>query len=281
VVSTDASVENVHFRRHWLAPEEIGYRSAAVGLSDLAAMAATPVALLTSLILPIADYDDFAARLMAGVARAAAQYGAGVAGGDTTRTDGPLAIDVISIGQSPAPVLRSGAQVGDELWVTGSLGGAAAALAAWQSGVTPSPAARRAFAEPQPRIAPALWLAERSVFHALIDLSDGLVSDAAHLAAASGVGIRLNTTALPIHEAARHSTESLRLALAGGDDYELCFTAAPGRVAAVSSEFESQHQLRLSCIGTVAAGQGVEIVDEQGRHWEDELKGYDHFGVQP
>ncbi len=279
-VSTDASVENVHFRRAWLRPEEIGYRAAAVAASDLAAMAAAPVALLISLVLPAADYGPFAERIMSGVARAAAELGAAIAGGDTTRTEGPLVIDIATIGRSAKPVLRSGAHIGDDVWVTGTLGGAAAAVAAWSAGRAPAASARAAFAEPQPRVRAALWLAERLELHAMIDLSDGLVSDAAHLAAASSVALRLACAALPIHEGARSAENPARLALTGGDDYELCFTAAPGTVQRIRAEFEPIFELPLSHIGQVLEGQGVEIVSENGQRLEGELRGYDHFGAR-
>ena len=152
IVSTDASVEDVHFRRAWLSASEIGYRAAAIALSDLAAMAAEPVALFASLVMPAALYGAEALELMAGVSAAARAQGAAVAGGDTTRTDGPLVIDITVIGRSAAPVLRSGARAGDEVWLTGTLGGPVAALAAWRAGTAPTPAARAAFARPQPRI---------------------------------------------------------------------------------------------------------------------------------
>jgi thiamine-monophosphate kinase len=277
VLSTDASVEDVHFRRSWLEPEEIGYRAVAVALSDLAAMAAAPVAILVSLVLTAADYATVAARVMAGAARAAARFGAAVPGGDTTRTAGPLVIDVTALGRSERPILRSGARAGDEVWVTGALGAAASAVVAWRAGRAPDRAARAAFAEPQPRLAEALWLAEQLELHALIDLSDGLASDAAHLAAASNVALRIEAPEVPVHTAAGRGGDSMRLALSGGDDYELCFTAAARAVQPIQESFRRMFQLPLTRIGTVHAGSGLEIVDGSGQRVNAHMKGYDHF----
>jgi thiamine-monophosphate kinase len=279
VASIDASVEDVHFRRSWLAAEEIGYRSAMVALSDLAAMAATPVVMLVSLFLKTDDYT-LGPEIMSGIARAAAAQRAGIAGGDTTRTDGALAVDVVVLGHTTRPVLRSGARSGDELWVTGRLGGAAAAIRAWQAQQPVGPAARAAFAQPQARVQEATWLARRLELHALIDLSDGLVSDAAHLAAASGALLRLEADHIPIHEAAIQTADPLRLALAGGDDYELCLTAAAGAVEPVRAEFEREFGLALTRIGSVRAGTGVEVVAANGQRLALDWPGYDHFGMR-
>jgi thiamine-monophosphate kinase len=278
VVSIDASVEDVHFRRSWLNAEEIGYRAATVALSDLAAMAASPVALFVSLHLTAQDYAR-GPEIMTGIARAALAQDAAVAGGDTTRTSGPLAIDVAVLGRSDRPVLRSGARAGDDIWVTGRLGGAAAAVQTWHAQHQVSAAARAAFAQPHARVREALWLARQLELHALIDLSDGLASDAAHMAAASDVLIRLQADQLPIHDAARRSDDPVHLALTGGDDYELCFACAAGSVETVRADFERTFGLPLTRIGRAAAGTGVQIVAADGHPLTGEWRGYDHFGV--
>ena len=150
-LSTDMSIEGVHFRRDWLSAEQIGWRAAAAALSDLAAMAARPIGVLASLALPAPDAGDFATRLMSGVRAAAAHLGAVILGGDVTRTTGPVAVDVVVVGESPHPVLRSGGEPGGSLWVTGELGAPAAAVAAWLRGDTPHPAALDRFVRPVPR----------------------------------------------------------------------------------------------------------------------------------
>ena len=169
-ISVDMTVEDVHFRRAWLEPDEVGYHAAAAALSDLAAMAARPIGVLASIAL----------------------------GGDLTRSPVPLVVDVTAIGEAPRPVLRAGARPGEEVWVTGQLGAAAAAVEAWLAGREPDPAARSAFARPTPRTREALWLAGRGVPSAMVDLSDGIAGDAGHLAAASGVRLVIRARALPV-----------------------------------------------------------------------------------
>jgi thiamine-monophosphate kinase len=274
VISTDAAVEGIHFRREWLEPAEIGYRAAACALSDLAALAAEPWALLVSLVLPASDYGKFAVELMAGVQRAASLVHAGLAGGDTAATSGPLVIDIVVVGQTDRPVLRSGARPGDHVFVTGELGGAAAAVAAWTRGERPGQEARRRYALPEPRIAQAHWLARHVELHALIDLSDGIASDAAHLAAASGCALIIRADQLPVGPEA-----TLQLALSGGDDYELCFTADVQEVGAVALEFFEHFGSPLTDVGEVTSGHGLQIVDAGGKRLH--ARGWDHFGAKP
>jgi len=280
-LSTDLSIEGIHFQRAWLEPEEIGYRAAAAALSDLAAVAARPVGVLCSLACPGDDAAGLAPRVMVGLRSAAAAVGAALLGGDLARSPGPLLLDVVAVGRVGRPVLRSGARPGDALWVTGELGGAAAAVLAWQRGVVPTDAARRAFARPRPRIREALWLAGRGLARALIDISDGLAGDAAHLAAASGVRVVLDATAVPVHPAAAaHGSrdDGLRLALVGGEDYELCFAAAVGAVEPVADEFRETFGVALSRVGFVEEGSGVWIRDADGRVAPLGVHGYQHFG---
>ena len=201
-ISTDMSVEDVHFRRAWLEPEEIGYRAAAAALSDLAAVAARPVAALVSFAFTSDDADAWAVCVMRGATAAIESVDAVLAGGDVTRATSGAVIDVVVIGEAQRPILRSGAKPGDEIWVTGELGGAAAAVAAWRAGQTPSAAARASFAQPAPRIAAARWLAQHANVTAMIDISDGIAGDAQHLAAASSCAIVIDAALLPVHAAA-------------------------------------------------------------------------------
>mgnify|MGYP006143555235 CR=1 FL=1 len=245
-LSTDMSVEGVHFRRDWLAPEEIGWRAAAAALSDLAAMAARPIGILVSLAAPREDAGDYAVRVMAGCRDAVESCGGVLLGGDLTRSPGPLVVDVTVVGEAPRPVLRSGARLGEELWVTGELGGSAACVEALLDGRTPDAAARERFARPRPRVREAQWLRERGIPTAMVDVSDGLAGDAAHLSAASGVAMLLVPELIPVHPAAheRSRIRSLRRALGGGEDYELCFTAAAGTVQPLVDEFEGEFGAR-------------------------------------
>lgn len=282
-LSVDMSVEGVHFRREWLEPEEIGYRAVAAALSDLAAMAATPFGVLVSLALPAGDDPEYATRLMEGARAAAVGTRSRILGGDLTHTAGPLVIDVVVIGNALRPVLRRGARPGDLVWVSGELGAAAAAVRAWQRGQAPEAAARLAYALPTPRATEASWLAARGALHALIDISDGLAGDVSHIAAASEVRIVLNAAAIPIHPAvhavASDPGDALRLALSGGDDYELCFVAANGSIEHMAEAFARTFGLQLTCVGTVEQGSGVGMRDPDGQTVELEFGGYDHFGA--
>jgi thiamine-monophosphate kinase len=280
-LSADMSVEGVHFRRDWLSFREIGGRAAAAALSDLAAMAARPIGVLVSLAVPPADAGEPAVEVMAGVRAAAAEVGAALLGGDLARTPGPMTIDVTVVGEAPHPVLRSGASMGDEVWVTGELGASGLFVEQMLGGWRPSRRARERFAAPVPRTAEARWLAERGLTHAMIDISDGLAGDAAHLAAASGVAILLASELIPIHPAvvrdAATPDEALRLAISGGEDYELCFAAALGEVEAHLHAFEAAFGTRLTCVGRVAGGDGVWWTDAEGNRRPIGAGGYQHF----
>lgn len=277
VLSADLSVEDVHFRRAWLRDEEVGFRAAAAALSDLAAMAATPVGVLVSMAFPTGARWDLDA-VQAGIREAAALVGASVIGGDLSRSPGPLVLDITVVGQSPTPVLRSGAAVGDEVWVTGALGASAAAVRAWESGQEPPSALRAAFARPTPRTRAATVLARAGVLHALVDLSDGLAGDAGHLAAAGGVGVVLETGRIPVAEEARVAlgpSDALAAALHGGEDYELCFAAPAGAVTPAVADAVG---VPLTRVGRIEAGEGVWLQDGNGGRTRPSRGGFDHTG---
>jgi thiamine-monophosphate kinase len=214
----------------------------------------------------------------------AADAGAALLGGDLTRSPGPLAIDVTVVGEAPHPVLRTGASFGDEVWVTGELGGSGLFVEQMLAGVRPSRRARERYAAPVPRIPEARWLAERGLVHAMIDLSDGLAGDAAHLSAANGVAILLSPELIPIHPSVRRHAKTpehaLRLALAGGEDYELCFTAALGAVEPHVAAFQAAFGTRLTCVGRVSGGDSVWWTDAEGHRQPLGVHGYQHFGPE-
>ncbi|HSG46461.1 MAG TPA: thiamine-phosphate kinase, partial [Longimicrobiales bacterium] len=219
--------------------------------------------------------------VQAGVREAAALVGASVIGGDLSRSPGPLVLDLTVVGRAPAPVLRAGASVGDEVWVTGALGGSAAAVRAWEAGGEPSPPLRAAFARPTPRTHAAAVLEREGVLHALVDVSDGLAGDAGHLAAAGGVSIVLETAEVPVAEAARASLgegEALSAALHGGEDYELLFAASPG---AVTPALSREAGVALTRVGRVEAGEGVWLQDAAGVRTRPTRGGFDHVGEGP
>jgi thiamine-monophosphate kinase len=281
-LSTDLSVEGVHFRREWLSPFEIGCRAASAALSDLAAMAARPIGVLASVAVAEGDADEFAVLLMEGIQNAVERVGGVVLGGDLTRSPGPLVVDVAVVGQAEAPVLRSGASPGDEVWVTGELGAAAVCIARLLRGEVPPPEAVERFECPIPRVLEALWLRERGVLRAALDLSDGLAGDAGHLATASGVALVLERAAIPVHPAAASDTASeeaaLAFAMSGGEDYELCFCAPAGAVDPLAEEFEAEFGVRLSRVGVVEEGLGVFWRGADGEREPVPDGGFQHFG---
>lgn len=277
IVTTDLSIEDVHFRREWITDEEIGYRAGAVALSDLAAMAAVPVAVLVSLAASREGGADLEA-VSRGLHRAARSVGAAVVGGDLSRSPGPLVVDVVALGRTDWPVLRDGAEAGDDVWVTGALGASSAAVTLWEAGREPPEALRSAFAAPRPRIEAASCLVEHEVVDALIDLSDGLAGDAGHLAAAAGVRIVLEEERIPVAPAAVEALglgPARELALHGGEDYELCFVTDPGVVDA--AYFERRYGLVLTRVGSVVEGSGVWLRSATGDEVELERGGFDHW----
>lgn len=282
-LSTDLSVEGVHFRREWLSPYGIGCRAASAALSDLAGVAARPIGLLASVAVAEQDADEVAIRLMEGVQNAVARVGGVVLGGDLTRSPGPIVVDVAVVGETARPVLRSGASPGDEVWVTGELGAAAVCIARLLRGETPGADAVDRFQCPIPRVQEALWLRERGVLRAALDLSDGLAGDAGHIAAASGVALVLERDSIPVHPAVLAETASREAALAyamsGGEDYELCFCAPSGAVDALVEEFEAEFGARLTRVGRVEEGAGVFWRGEDGER-EAMGGGFQHFGAQ-
>jgi thiamine-monophosphate kinase len=283
VVTTDMSVEDVHFRRAWLSDREVGYRAGAAALSDLAAMAARPVAVLVSIAGSARGGADLE-EVHAGVREIAAEVGAEVIGGDVSGSPGPLVLDVVALGRAERPLLRSGARPGDEVWVTGPLGAAAAAVRRWRSGAEPTAALRRAFARPRPRVGVARRLAELGAAVALIDLSDGLAGDAGHLAAASGVRITLEAARVPVSELAVESVgqaAALDLALHGGEDYELCFVTAPGALAAGwIGEADRAEGVALTRVGRVEPGEGVWLEQPDGASARLARGGFDHMSEE-
>jgi len=281
VLSTDLSIEGVHFRRDWLTWESIGYRAAAAALSDLAAMAARPVGILVSLAMPSELDTAVYEQITCGLTACLRPADAVLLGGDTSRSPGPVMIDVVAVGGVETAIGRSGALPGDELWVTGRLGGAAAAVLALQSGLEPGPGDRRSFERPAPRWREARWLAQRDAMSAAIDLSDGLAGDAAHLARASGVRLEICVDRLPVAsslESWSDSSVSLAIAAGGGEDYELLFAARPGVMSDVRDEFQTTFGLELSRIGHVVDGGGVGWVDRAGEpSVSPAAAGFDHF----
>jgi thiamine-monophosphate kinase len=274
-------IEGVHFDRSWISLQDIGWRAAAAALSDVAAMAGRPLGILLSLGVPEADAGSAVVEVQRGAEALCQEEGVQVLGGDLARSPGPLFLDVVAVGETDQPVLRSGGEEEDELWVTGRLGGSALAVSGWAQGHSPPERARAAFARPRPRLREARWLADHISFKAMVDLSDGLAGDAGHLAAASGLSVVLDAEAIPLHEdfdpSARVGGKALHMALTGGEDYELLFAAAPGSMDPRRDAFEERFGVLLTRVGTLSAGSGVFLATPDGEVRPLEKGGFSHF----
>lgn len=269
--STDLAVEGVHFRREWLAAEEIGWRAAMAALSDLAAAGASAEAILVALAVPADEPASTLTAVMRGIGEAASAVGAKVVGGDLSSGSG-MAITVTVLGKAAWPIGRRGANPGDELWVTGTLGGARAAWRAWEAGQVPNPAARRRFAHPMARIAEGRLLAKGGAT-AMVDLSDGLGGDAGHLARASGVGLEIELRLVPIDGSVGGDQRAIEAA-SGGEDYELLVALPVGAGAAIAQQLLKTTGTMLTRIGQVVAGAQVRFL-HQGSTVA--LVGFNHF----
>ncbi|HEU0233691.1 MAG TPA: thiamine-phosphate kinase [Gallionella sp.] len=278
-VSSDMLVCGTHFLPD-ADPFWLGHKTLAVNLSDMAAMGAAPRWAVLAIALPEAD-EAWLAQFSAGFFALAQRHDVELVGGDTTR--GPLNLCVTIFGEVPAQqaLRRSGAQVGDEIWVSGRLGGAALALAHLQGRIALSAAELAAclpaLHRPQPRV--ALGLALRGIASSAIDISDGLLADLGHILDASQVGAQLDFAALPVSPVLNNyvsRTLATQCILSGGDDYELCFTASAARHAELS-DIAARLNLPLTRIGKIVAGSGCIVHDAAGNPLNVEACGYDHF----
>ena len=285
-VTSDMLLEGRHFFPD-VDPEALGHKALAVNLSDLAACGAEPLAFTLALALPEAD-DAWLAAFARGLLALADQHGCELVGGDTTR--GPLAICITAFGEVPAgqALLRSSAQVGDDLYVSGTLGDARLALEALQGRIALPEAllarARQRLERPNPRV--ALGLRLRGLASSAIDLSDGLAGDLGHVLRASGVGAHLVAERIleliaikPYLSSADGQFEPdflLQRAVSGGDDYELAFTAPPAARAAVT-EAARQAATPVARIGQIEAAPGLRVVDAAGRALRQAFPSFDHF----
>ena len=270
LVTTDFSLEGVHFRREWQSPECIGHRCLARGLSDIAAMGGRPMAAFFSLALPGNCSQKWVDRFLGGFLNLAKKYKVELAGGDTAQSPAGVLADVTVVGSVARgrALLRSGASVGDQIYVTGTLGESAAALRLLLRNKI-----KRRDVFPEPRIAVGEWLQKNRAASACIDISDGLSTDLAHICEESSVGAVIESEAIPIHlhSSARRSDAALDLALHGGEDYELLFTAArakrfPTHVAGV----------RITRIGEIVRGSGMKMT-RAGKQNALRVRGWEHF----
>lgn len=279
-VSTDMLVAGTHFFAD-ADPTQLGWKTLAVNISDIAAMGAEPRWALLAIALPAAD-EDWIAAFARGLFDCAQAYGVDLVGGDTTR--GPLSMTVTIIGEVPAgtAITRSGAHPGDDLWVSGQPGLAALGLATLRGEAELTDAGRTrclaALHRPQPRV--ALGLALRGLASAMLDVSDGLLGDLGHILERSQVGATVEIPALPLAallEAGAAPPLARRCLLSGGDDYELLFAASPAQRVAVAAASE-RAGVAVHRIGTLDANRGtLRLREADGRLHAAAAAGYDHF----
>jgi len=293
LVTTDFSLEGVHFRRDWHPPESVGHRCLARGLSDIAAMGGKPVAAFLSLALPTDLSQAWVDGFLRGLLKLAQKYGVTLAGGDTAESPDGILADIIVVGAVPRgkAVLRSGARPGDRIFVSGQLGGSAAAVVAMDKETevrhpewSRSSGEARDLAQstlkgyprhfhPDPRLELGQVLRKKRLASAMIDLSDGLSADLNHICEESGVGADLASELIPRARVGKPAHEvSLELALHGGEDYELVFTVPPGkrvpaRVGGVT----------ITEIGVIMRSRGIFLRDEKGRPSPLAAHGWEHF----
>ena len=276
LVTTDFSLEGVHFRREWHSPESAGHRCLARGLSDIAAMGGEPDLVFLSLALPRDLPQPWASGFLRGLLKLAEQFGVSLLGGDTAQSPAGIMADIVVVGslRKGKAVLRSGAQPGDRIYVTGALGESAAAVQwLYSSGrkIDSKRFPRHFF--PVPRVREAQLLAARKIPSAMIDISDGLSTDLSHICQASGVGAEIWRQAIPRAKPGRLGEPvAEELALHGGEDYELLFTARPRlRVPSLV------RGVSVTGIGVITRQRGMLLVEENGARSVLRPSGWEHF----
>jgi len=275
LVTTDFSLEDIHFRRAWHSPESVGHRCLARGLSDIGAMGGQPVAAFLSLALPPSLPQKWVDGFLRGLLKLAADFRTVLAGGDTAESPDGVLADIIVLGSVPKgkSVLRSGGRPGDAIFVTGELGASAAALKLLVGGKKIKPADFPRYFHPLPRIAAGRFLREKNLASAMIDTSDGLSTDLEHICEESGVGAEINTGAIPLALIGKPARRvDLSFALHGGEDYELLFTVprgkqVPARIGGVA----------VTKIGEITRRRGVFLRDKDGLKRRLPARGWEHF----
>ena len=278
LVTTDFTLEGIHFRRDWHPPESVGHRCLARGLSDIAAMGGEPVAVFLSLALPRDLAQSWVGRFARSLISLAEKHGATLAGGDTAESPDGILADIIVLGTVPKgkAILRSGAKAGDRIYVSGELGGSAAAVVKMRAQrgrdkVKPRDYFRHFY--PEPRVELGRILREKKLASAMIDTSDGLSTDLAHICQESGVGAEVDSWLIPRAYVGKHAREvDLDLALHGGEDYELLFTARPGK--RVPRQIGG---VVISQIGVITRSRGIFVRNSKGLGYELHPRGWEHF----
>jgi thiamine-monophosphate kinase len=277
LVTTDFSLEGIHFRRDWHPAESVGHRCLARGLSDIAAMGGEPVAAFLSLALPRDLPQSWVNRFARSLISLAEKHGVTLAGGDTAESPNGILADIIVIGSVPKgeAMLRSGAQPGDRIFVSGELGGSTAAVLQMRTKpkkkLNPKDYSRHFY--PEPRLELGRILREKHLATSMIDSSDGLSTDLAHICEESGVGAELESVLIPRASAGKPAREvDLDLALHGGEDYELLFTASPKtRIPTHIAGVPVTH------IGEITRKRKILLRNLKGIAYELDPRGWQHF----
>jgi thiamine-monophosphate kinase len=289
VATTDLLLEDVHFRRRYAEPADIGWKALAVNLSDVASMGALPRWALVALACPASTTLDEVEAFYAGALALAGEHDVAIVGGDTSSSPAGWLVNVTLLGEAVhAPLLRSGARAGDVVAVTGGLGRSAAGLAVLERATAPSGVAAEALADvtaahlrPRPRVVEGLWLGAAGGVTAMMDLSDGLATDLAHVAEESGVGARVQVEQVPVapsvrQVAARISGDALAWATGGGEDYELLVVCDPAAFTRLAEGLPRATGTTLTRVGEMTTGAGVAFVDAAGRE-RAVAQGFEHF----
>ncbi len=291
LVTTDLMVERVHFLRDATTPFNLGHKTMAVNLSDIAAMGGTPREAFVSTAIPAGCSVEYLDELYDGMKRLAARYGVNILGGDTTGSVADLVLNVTVIGhvRREEVLYRSGAKPGDAVCVTGPVGDSRAGLHFVLKGAEGLDAAMRRLFEahilPQPHLEEGRFLAATGAATAALDVSDGLSSDLAHIVEESRVGIRVQADRIPISSelqdfCARFGKDPVRFALSGGEDYVLAVTVSRDRIEEVSRGFAAHFGRPLYCIGEVTGSSQLELATPDGRIEAVGSTGWDHFSVE-
>ncbi len=287
LITVDAALEDRHFDLSWMTPFEVGQRTVAGALSDIAAMGGRPFACLCTVAVPRGLASEQALEIMRGVTATARRYGAPLIGGDTIAAQDHILVDIFALGWAPTPWLRAGAQPGDRLVVTGRLGEAGAALEILLTdpGLLHDPRfadLRQRLMDPTPRVREAAVLSPTGAVHAAIDISDGLYQDAGHIARASGQRLEIEAARLPVATSCFEAGKCVHgdapwWAATTGEEYELLLCVDKGTVPLLTDLFHEQGLAPLTEIGTVRPGEGVVLVRDDGSEIEMERGGWDHF----
>ncbi len=285
VVTTDMLLEEIDFRRDWLTPGQLGHKSLAANLSDLAAMGAHPRFFTAALALPFGITPAWVREFYLGMSRLASRYDARLIGGDLSRSPSGIQITITAIGEAPARQItyRTGGHPGDLLYVTGILGMAAAGLALLKQGRRSARnkaerSALNAQRTPEPRCEAGIWLAQNGFAECMMDLSDGLSMDLPRLCEASGVGAEICGDAMPLFDAARAwDCDPREIGLHGGEDFELLFAVSPKKKARLEAGYPAGLP-RISRIGRLRREPGVCWVEKTGERPHPLIsRGFDHF----